>query len=530
MRGDFIRIYWPVLVALPLYGLMVLFTFGHTPDDGLITLRYAENLLASGQPDFTVGQPVEGFSSPLHLLVATASALAPDSYTVLVLKLFGVLFGAAALWTTAVLARTVGLSTKGQAACTVLVALSWNFAASAANGLETSLYAVLFTGLLAALIRSDAPRWQAPVWAALFVLARPESLAVVAVLAAGCAVLRTQEPLGRRVQWVLAPIVTYLVLAIARYSYFGELLPNTYYAKNVPFGIAAPLGSDYLVQAQAWWGFVPALSSVALLIELILTIVAIAPWWRTHRSALLLQLAILIQAAMIIMAGGDWMYGGRHLAPIIPLLTVASVAGAAHLVGLITTDRRTTTASASSRRGVVIAATSVAAVALAVAFVGPTQNTYHPVWNIAGADNTGLIKSGGYDMYSVHWIEGVRQTRCLPPGTVVAFSEMGLFGLSNTHLDIVDTRGLVSGEIAHAAGSDIKMRTGVEDPRWAEPDSVVGSALLERNPALILVAAPTSPAPTVLGGRYTLINQYATPGDPVVLATYTRTDQPTEIC
>ena len=498
---------WPVLAAVPVYLVMVVLTFGHTPDDGLITLRFAENVLAYGRPDFNVGDPVEGYSSPLHLLVAIVAALAPGAYTTLALKLLGVVFGGAVLWQTVRLGRNVGLTERVQFVCALLVALSWNLAASSVNGLETSLYVLLLTGLVASLTAEPARVWAGSGWAVLLVLTRPDAVVLVTALAGGCLLLRTAQPVPSRIRWALAPVFALVALVVFRYLYFRQLLPNTYHAKDLPLSESIPLGLEYLLQGQPWWGTSAPLAAAALAVQIVCAAAAVRLWWTSRRTALLVALVIAAQGAVILRAGGDWMYGARHLSPVIPALTVAAVAGAVYLVRRIRAliDARHPDYGAA-RTGAIL--TAAAAAALIVAFTGPALNTYHPPSTIIGVDNTALIRTGGYEVYSPLWIESVRLTECLPPGTSVAFSEMGLFGLSNRHLDVVDTRGLTNSEIAHTAPPQIKKRTGVEDPNWSDPDSTVGSVLIERKPDVILAISDEDPQPTVLGGRYTLISTY----------------------
>src|SRR6476660_1848786 len=65
------------------FTLGVLLSFSRTPDDAFITLRYARNLLLGSGAVFDIGQHVQGFSSPLHLLVSLPIAAIPHGHALL---------------------------------------------------------------------------------------------------------------------------------------------------------------------------------------------------------------------------------------------------------------------------------------------------------------------------------------------------------------------------------------------------------------------------------------------------------------
>lgn len=84
-----------VLAWLP-YALLLVIAYSVfcvTPDDPYITYRYAANLLAGHGPVFNIGEWVEGFSSPLHLLLSAALLRTVPGVDILFkAKLMGLLF------------------------------------------------------------------------------------------------------------------------------------------------------------------------------------------------------------------------------------------------------------------------------------------------------------------------------------------------------------------------------------------------------------------------------------------------------
>jgi arabinofuranosyltransferase len=491
-------IQWPAATALPIYLVMVLLTWGTTPDDGFITLRIAHNLLHHGEPVFNLGDKVEGYSSPLHLLVAALVTILPADYTGLILKVIGVAFGAAVLWPTARLAANVGLGPRGRLASTVGVALSWNLAASASNLLESSMNVLLIVLLLAAL--TSFSYRHAAGWAGLLVLVRPESVLMVAAIAIGWTLLNRAEPVARRTRWIIAPTVVAVVLLAYRLIYFGELMPNTYYAKEVPIADAINWGNEYIVHAQPWWGTISVLGLLALYLQLGLGVTALVSWWRHSPILLVLPLVVAVQAAFIFRSGGDWMWGARHYAAVTPIVTVMAVYGAKIVAQAIASS--TTGSPVAGRTAVGTAIVGV----LLICIAGPGQETVNPAWNTRGVDNGSLVADGGYGPYSASWIESVRLTSCLPEGATVSFSEVGYFGYINRELTVIDVRGLTNSAIAKNAAPGIRIRTGVHDPNWQEQGSVVGAELLRRRPDVIVTIDTDNPPANLYSGTYDFVS------------------------
>ena len=79
-----------------LYGSFAAFsilTFCFGSEDAFITLRYAANLDHGLGAVFNPGQHVEGFTSPLHLLIVAGVYLVPGGHALLKIKLVSLVFG-----------------------------------------------------------------------------------------------------------------------------------------------------------------------------------------------------------------------------------------------------------------------------------------------------------------------------------------------------------------------------------------------------------------------------------------------------
>jgi phosphatidylserine synthase len=181
-------LFWSLLFVP--FGFWVAFTFGYSVDDALITVRYAANIAHGHGPVFNPGERVEGFSSPIHLLVQVVLWPIPGGHELLRTKLASVAFGFLTVFLAGRLLQQFRLPRWAVVLACLLVSTNWMLAFGSANGLETTLVAALTTWLLLYLVRGDAIThpWRTGVVAAALALSRPEAIAMVAVLGL-CALL-----------------------------------------------------------------------------------------------------------------------------------------------------------------------------------------------------------------------------------------------------------------------------------------------------------------------------------------------------
>ncbi len=218
------------LICAAFVGHVALYDF--VSDDAFITLRYADNLASGHGLVYNPGDRVEGFTSPLWTIgLAACGAAGLDM--LLVARIGGVLAGVISL----LLAyRLFALLQPGKAAplaalfAPLVLACNGGFACWAGSGMETTLFVCTILGGTVALL-ADRPA-QAIGWTVACLLTRPESLLVFGLFGLW-QLLRLRATGWRRfLAWVLPCLGAVLLLFGCRYWYFGEWLPNTYYAKT----------------------------------------------------------------------------------------------------------------------------------------------------------------------------------------------------------------------------------------------------------------------------------------------------------
>ena len=333
--------------------------FPRTVDDMFIFLRYAENLVAGHGPVYNLGEPVEGFSSPLWTALL-ALGVAIGVHGVIWAKLLGFgAYAALALGIDAFARERLKLGRLTRAGAFALLACNAYIASWTMYGLETPAYLALLAWTAVSLgRRMDAPTPRNGVALALcasaLCLSRPE--APLYLLALGFALALEPLRLGavrarviRSVAPALGVIVLYGGYVALRVHTFGLLFPHTYYAKR---------GSGFSTESWALlWGRGASAPEVALLACALL-----ASLWLAARPtgtddaprslvpAAVFGMALFFVAKVI----PDWMPNVRHL---LPLWVFAPLA----LLGLI---ERMAASPRGAERAVALA------LAIAVALTG----------------------------------------------------------------------------------------------------------------------------------------------------------------
>lgn len=489
---------WDNLVLYGSFALCVLWTFCYSTDDAFITLRYAANIVHGHGPVFNVGQRVEGFSSPLDLVLIVFVYLIPGSHALLKAKLLSLSFGVLTIVTAKRLIRAVDLPPWGRTLTYLLVGGSWGLAVVSSNGLETTLACWLMTLLVASLFTGEASR--RPVFigvcAAGLVATRPEGIAVTFFLALVSLAVESREiPPWRRCVWFAGAAASQALIEIYRLVYYHQLLPNTFFAKRADLGKAAHAGLLYLNDLVL--PGIPTLIRVEILLVILVGVYVVVR--SPNRRLLYIVTAVAIQVLFIVETGGDWMLGGRFLAPVLPLVAVLMMLGT---VRVIEFSRNRLSSGLRWLQWTVCAILVLVVLSTAVL---PTMKERDPIWNSHWHfDDASLVRAGGYGLLSLeYWPLGLAMLRCVPSGSLVAYTEVGYAGFERLDVRFLDMRGLTDTSIAHTAPANVKDDGGVTQYTWTSPSSVVGQTILADRPVAVLTFDwQTFPPRYVLGGAY----------------------------
>ncbi len=289
---EFFR-YIPLILALVLFAVFARFFFWQTGDDSYIYFRYVERALAGKWWSWSDHiAPVEGYSSPLWyvLLVLTAKTGISVPMAARCLGVFFSFLTVCGVWS---LSRQFKGSVVASGVACLLLVLNHGFHYWASSGLETSLYAALFIGACIGIIRERF--WLLPT--ALIGIARPEGMFLLLAIMVSIFIVKRQLMSLKAIFLCALPALVWLLL---RWNVYGDILPNTYYAKATGHSLEQLLkGMVYSLPA-----LLPLLASWLI-------------WWKDKKQAQMVALGMAsMLLAIVLLGGGDWMFYFRLLIPI----------------------------------------------------------------------------------------------------------------------------------------------------------------------------------------------------------------------
>ena len=283
-------------------------------DDAFISFRYAKNLVEGHGLVFNPGERVEGYTNFLWTLcmaIPLALGFSVETFSI-ALGVLGALLVVGLTWKLS--AQRTG-SAVGLACVPVLMlALDAPLVLEATQGLETSFFA-FFTLAMVGTTLHEAEHPTARPYSALFgalaALTRPEGVLVYGITQ-GIRLLheRRLPAVRQRLGWGLVGSVVLGQLAF-RLAYYGQPLPNTFYAK-VGGGAETWLrGLDYL------WRFVCS-HKVFVLLTNSGGLMLLIRENRALRTWMLIGTALLWEI-YVVSVGGDFKVTWRFMQPMMPL-------------------------------------------------------------------------------------------------------------------------------------------------------------------------------------------------------------------
>jgi arabinofuranosyltransferase len=311
------------MAAIVLYGLTIAWSRAWTCDDAFISFRYADNLVRGFGLVFNAHERVEGYTNFLWTLwVALGLRLGVTAETWALVSGIACYGASAALL--CVLHSRLSPGTRHAAFLLPVAVLGavlhrdWTIYAT--GGLETALFTFLLLAGFTLLTAPEHPRVGAgALTLGLATLTRPDG--ALAVVVALVYVATTRPPrLRNSLVFAATALAVSLPHAVWRLWYYGDFVPNTYYAKSAQvawYGQGLIYLGSYL--AKYW----------ALLVGIV-TLPRALRWWRrrdhatyTHlaRSAGLAAGLVLVYTWYVVRVGGDFMFA-RLLIPTVPFVLI----------------------------------------------------------------------------------------------------------------------------------------------------------------------------------------------------------------
>jgi hypothetical protein len=426
-------------------------------DDSYITMRYARHVMEGLGPRWNLtGAPVEGFTSPVHLLLL---ALLGTLHIPLLTATRVIGFGSHIVLTWFVWRFvTKGSGAMAGALAGAMVAASWPLLVWDLGGLDAVLFVAVGTAatlttlrFLASGQRRDLQTGGLLLGLTVFVRMDGAVLGVASLLA--CLLMGAASLRERVVGVAQAAGLCALVFApweVFRLAYFHAVLPNTYYAKvwGVPAGWRWMVGREYFdkfVETAPYTAWVLPVLVVVLLVRRRVTRFDVGLW-----------VCLVVYSVYIISCGGDHMVAFRFMVPLVPLLAVGVARAVQEAAGVET-------------------AVFGAVVSVALAALTATQISSWRL-NPVNVEAAGLVGAQVGVYIDRHWA----------PGSLVAINVAGSTAYFADRMNFIDMLGLNDREIARRSplpeGPHILTIIG-----HRKGD---GASVLARRPEYIIAGAP----------------------------------------
>lgn len=438
-----------LILASAIFLAIAFHYFNYVEDDVFITMHYAQNFVRGHGWVINAGERVEGYTSPLHLwyLTILMRFLSPDQ-ALFATKVLGCILGVVVLRQTQMLAR-LALPNNRRVGdwCPLLLAVQPAFALSMINGLETCLAtAFLTSGVLwsmPAIVQES--RFSQRISALFFTaaaLTRPEIMLTLPIIWGLYSWRKRKLPDPIACAIYALPLIAEFCF---RWSYYGAILPNTYFAKQIPLDVAVPMGFsycfDYMVPGHSWLGLAPTiLGCIGVLRMRSLRILPLLVTW-------------LIQIAFVLRAGGDWMIDGRFYATVSPLFAVVWSIAFVTSISMVAWLKTKATAS------IVNIGCGAFAIALSGVVAADTTRTLTQLSKHTYLHDLAWVMRphAPYERWRVGNPQGFLRTsqwisQHARPGETVLTTEMGLVPIQNPQIRFVDACGLTDTTIARLPG------------------------------------------------------------------------------
>jgi arabinofuranosyltransferase len=296
------------LILLVIVGVFVAhcLSLNFTQDDAFISYRYVENLVQGSGLVFNSGERVEGYTNFLWILVLSIFARLGLNIIV-VSKILGVGSGCATLVLLYQLSRMFFPKREWLLPLLppLLLTATSAFAYWSISGLETSLF-VMMVLLSIHLYLTRPMLWV--ISCAGSTLVRPEGALIFGILLLHHAVSKKGE--SKRVLTQVGVFALLLLpFAVFKLTYYGDLLPNPFYAKT-------GLSFEYMKSGvEYFWQFLKHYGLWGLIYLLPLLFYS-----RLDSKGRLLLLLAYVYTLYIVMVGGDVLKAHRFFLPILPFL------------------------------------------------------------------------------------------------------------------------------------------------------------------------------------------------------------------
>lgn len=404
---------------------------GYAVDDAYISFRYLDNWLNNQGLVFNPGERVEGYTNFLWLVI-----LAP-------LRLLGISVEVSAFIINFVCVMIIAYNCyisvhqlikndiSMYVGVWVLLAGYGSFAFWLTAGMEPLLMTALLCWANTEIIRHDRITTKVALLYSAAVLTRPDAALFAIIAFIFYFPFKTFKDKQKLLDYIYNGILFTLPLIfhlLWRWSYYEELLPNTYFAKMHP---------DSTLMFRFGWAYFERFLWAGGGILVAIMVIGIINKSLWSRFSLMLVAQIVLFCLYIIKVGGDYMLYFRFFIPLVPLMCILAIVVISNTTSRLFTEPKKVTLSNST-------AVIALSLAMSISLAQSSDMEQAPGVRQAHKDN---------EIFSA-WLSEV-----LPKDTVLAMNLVGLVPY-RTGFKTIDMLGLTDRHIARGKIAQLRVGPG----------------------------------------------------------------------
>lgn len=314
-----------VILAVTITGLVCLaWSHRFIQDDAFISFRYAQNLAHGNGLVWNIGERIEGYTNFLWTLLISLGIYV-GCEPIMFSYILGTLFFFLSIVFTYKLSFLISRSRMINLLTVILLGTNYTFFCFATGGLETQMQTALFVIssyiCIQGLLQKGWSKNQLFLLSLLLassILTRLDSILIAGILASVTIYHIRKESVS--VKQIIVKLFIFIIPLIIlvgvwmlwKLSYYGDILPNTYYIKASTF--TSPLNGLHYINRFIF--------SYLLFPLFIIGIFAVRSFLKNHNSVMIIiSTSILLWLLYVIKIGGDFIEF-RFVVPILPLLFI----------------------------------------------------------------------------------------------------------------------------------------------------------------------------------------------------------------
>ncbi len=296
-------------------------------DDAYISYRYGKNLMEGKGLVYNQGEYVEGYTNFLWTIITAPFTQVKSIDVSIFSSSLGFLFSIVNILLIALISKQFKNNLSEYLKYILLLpplflALDNSIAFWAIGGMEFPMFTLFILGIIYNYYKLNEycrHLYFLIVFLILCTLTRPEGNMVLVITLAHMFLFRKKVNSFKNVFFTI--IISYIVFCAVYYGFkflfYGQIIPNTFYAKGVTdIKMNLELGSKYLALCIG----------TRIYIFIFILFIPFKKVFTDFKQSYLICFS-LVYVLYLVAVGGDWMIANRFFVPIIPILYILSVIG-----------------------------------------------------------------------------------------------------------------------------------------------------------------------------------------------------------